>query len=201
MFNLLGPLTNPAGVRLHVNGIFSRERAELLAQAHAALGSRRAMVVHGTGGLDEFAPAGSTFVAQLRGRQGAGYELTPSAFGLDESDPAGLAGGLPEENARIALALLDGGGPPAARNAALMTAGAAIYVAGAAPDLKAATARARAVLSDGGARGRARDAADDRAARDKIGVMILDDILTRTRVDLAPRKQAHPLAEVAAAAA
>jgi anthranilate phosphoribosyltransferase len=152
MFNLLGPLTNPAGVRLHVNGIFSRERAELLAQAHAALGSRRAMVVHGTGGLDEFAPAGSTFVAHLEDGKVRGYELTPSAFGLDESDPAGLAGGLPEENARIALELLDGGGPTAARNVALMTAGAAIFVAGAAPDLKAATVRAREVLSGGGAR-------------------------------------------------
>ena len=79
------------------------------------------------------------------------YELTPSAFGLEESDPAGLAGGTPDENARIALAVLGGGGPLAARNAVLMTAGAAIYVAGLAPDLKAATARAREVLTGGGA--------------------------------------------------
>jgi anthranilate phosphoribosyltransferase len=136
---------------LHVNGIFSRDRAELLAQAHGALGSRRAMVVHGAGGLDEFAPAGSTFVAQLEDGKVRGYELTPSAFGLDESDPAGLAGGTPDENARIALDVLAGGGPLAARNAVLMTAGAAIYVAGVAPDLKAATARAREVLTGGGA--------------------------------------------------
>ena len=65
IFNLLGPLTNPAGVRVHVNGVFARERCELLAQAHGALGSRRALVVHGAGGLDEFAPAGATFVAEL----------------------------------------------------------------------------------------------------------------------------------------
>jgi anthranilate phosphoribosyltransferase len=151
LFNLLGPLTNPCGVRLHVNGIFSRDRAELLAQAHGALGSRRAMVVHGAGGLDEFAPAGTTFVAQLEDGKVRGYELTPSAFGLEESDPAGLAGGTPDENARIALTVLGGGGPPAARNAVLMTAGAALYVAGLAPDLKAATVRAREVLTSGGA--------------------------------------------------
>ena len=65
LFNLLGPLTNPAGVRVHVNGIFARERCELLAKAHGELGSRRALVIHGAGGLDEFAPAGATFVAEL----------------------------------------------------------------------------------------------------------------------------------------
>ncbi len=151
LFNLLGPLTNPCGVRLHVNGVFSRERCELLAQAHGALGSRRAMVVHGAGGLDEFAPAGATFVAHLDAGKVRGYELTPAAFGLDEADPAGLAGGTPDDNARIALAVLGGGGPPAARNAALMTAAAALHVAGAAPDLKAATTRAREVLTGGGA--------------------------------------------------
>ena len=92
-FNLLGPLTNPCGVRLHVNGIFSRDRCELLARAHGALGSRRALVVHGAGGLDEFAPAGN----DVRRRAGAtatvrSYEVAPADFGLDESDP-GRAGG------------------------------------------------------------------------------------------------------------
>jgi anthranilate phosphoribosyltransferase len=151
LFNLLGPLTNPCGARFHVNGIFSRERCELLAQAHAALGSSRAMVVHGAGGLDEFAPAGATFVAELSDGKVRGYELTPSAFGLDETDPAGLRGGAPADNARIALEVLAGGGPEAARNATLMTAGAAIYVSGGARDLPAATATARAVLAEGGA--------------------------------------------------
>jgi len=153
LFNLLGPLTNPAGVRLHVNGIFSRDRAELLAQAHGALGSRRALVVHGAGGLDEFSPAGATFAAELRDGKVRAYELRPADFGLDESDPAGLAGGLPADNARIALEVLRGGGPQAARDAALMTAGAALMVAGAAPDLRAATARAREALAGGGALG------------------------------------------------
>jgi anthranilate phosphoribosyltransferase len=151
LFNLLGPLTNPCGARFHVNGIFSRERCELLAQAHAALGSSRAMVVHGAGGLDEFAPTGATFVAELTDGQVRGYELKPSDFGLDESDPAGLRGGSPADNARIALEVLGGAGPEAARSATLMTAGAAIYVSGGATDLRAATATARTVLAGGGA--------------------------------------------------
>ncbi|HLK93319.1 MAG TPA: anthranilate phosphoribosyltransferase [Polyangia bacterium] len=150
IFNLLGPLTNPAGAKFHVNGIFSRERCELLAQAHGALGSKRAMVVHGAGGLDEFAPAGATFVAELGAGGVETRELAPADFGLDESDPAGLRGGLPADNARIALEVLEGRGPQAARNATLMTAGAAIYVAGAAGDLRAATVRAREVLDGGG---------------------------------------------------
>ncbi len=150
IFNLLGPLTNPAGAKFHVNGIFSRERCEVLAQAHGALGSKRAMVVHGAGGLDEFAPSGNTFVAELMDGVVRTHELRPADFGLEESDPAGLRGGTPDDNARIALEVLRGGGPEAAKNATLMTAGAAIFVAGAAPDLRAATATARQVLSGGG---------------------------------------------------
>jgi anthranilate phosphoribosyltransferase len=151
LFNLLGPLTNPCGARFHVNGVFSRERCELLAQAHAALGSSRVMVVHGSGGLDEFAPAGPTFVAELAGGAVRTYELAPADFGLPESDPAGLRGGAPADNARVALEVLGGGGPEAARNATLMTAAAALLVSGAAGDLRSAAATARGVLAGGGA--------------------------------------------------
>jgi anthranilate phosphoribosyltransferase len=151
-FNLLGPLTNPCGVQFHVNGIFSRDRCELLARAHGALGSKRALVVHGAGGLDEFAPAGATFVAELADGEVRTYDLHPADFELDESEPAGLRGGTPAESARIALEILEGGGPAAARNASLMTAAAALYVSGAAPDLCTATAMARAALTGGAAR-------------------------------------------------
>ena len=153
VFNMLGPLTNPCGVRMHVNGIFARERVELLARAHAALGSQRALVVHGAGGLDEFAPAGATFVAELADGKVTTRELRPADFGLTDSDPAGLAGGTPADNARIALDVLRGSGPEAARSAVLMTAGAALYVSGAAPGLRAATEKAAAVLAGGGALG------------------------------------------------
>jgi len=153
VFNLLGPLTNPAGVRVHVNGIFARDRCELLARAHGALGSRRALVIHGTGGLDEFAPAGPTFVAELADGAVTTYEVRPADFGLQDSDPAGLAGGTPADNARVALEVLGGKGPEAARNAVVMTAAAALYASGAAPNLKVAAGRAVEVLAGGGALG------------------------------------------------
>jgi anthranilate phosphoribosyltransferase len=156
MFNMLGPLTNPAGARFHMNGIFSRERCEPLARAHAQLGSARALVVTGAGGLDEIAPAGATYVAELRDGAVRGYEVTPADFGLADVDPAGLLGGEPDFNARIMLETLSGAsGAPrhlAVRNAALMAAGAALYVSGHAPDLRAGTASATAVLDSGAAR-------------------------------------------------
>jgi anthranilate phosphoribosyltransferase len=153
MFNLLGPLTNPASARYAVNGIFARDRCELLAQAHGALGTKRAMVIHGAGGLDEFAPTGATFVAEWTGAAVKTYEVRPADFGLDESDPAGLAGGTPADNARLALEVLGGRGPAAARNAALMTAAAALTVAGVAADLRDGAARARDALAGGAAMG------------------------------------------------
>ena len=112
LFNLLGPLTNPAGVRLHVNGIFARERCELLAQAHGALGSRRA---HGgpRRGRPRRVRARRARPSSPSSRTArcARYEVGPADFGLAESDPAGLAGGTPADNARIALEVLRGGGP------------------------------------------------------------------------------------------
>ncbi len=152
-FNLLGPLTNPCGVRFHVNGIFSRDRCEILARAHGALGSKRAIVVNGAGGLDEFSPAGATFVAELSDGAVRTYQIHPADFGLPESDPSGLRGGTPTDNARVALEILRGGGPEAARNASLMTAAAALYVSGVAADLRAATETARATLASGAALG------------------------------------------------
>ena len=152
IFNMLGPLTNPGGARYHMNGIFHRERCEPLARAHALLGSARALVVSGAGNLDEIAPAGTTFVAELRDGAVRTYEVTPADFGLAEADPAGLLGGEPDFNARVMLESLSGAGPLAVRNAALMAAGAALYVSGHAADLKAGTARASAALDGGAAR-------------------------------------------------
>jgi anthranilate phosphoribosyltransferase len=147
-FNLLGPLTNPAEVRHHVNGVFTAERCEFLARAHGQLGSTRALVVHGAGNLDELAPRGATQVAELRDGAVKRYELTPADFGLDEADPAGLRGGDPATNARLVIEVLRGE-KGASRTVALMTAAAALYVTGHAPDLKAGRARAEEAL-DGG---------------------------------------------------
>src|SRR6185436_5468506 len=116
-------------------------------------GSRRALVIHGAGGLDEFAPAGATFVAELADGKVKTYEVHPADFGLSDSDPAGLAGGAPADNARIALEVLGGKGPEAARNAVVMTAAAALYASGVASDFKAAAGRATEALAGGGAMG------------------------------------------------
>jgi anthranilate phosphoribosyltransferase len=149
VFNLLGPLTNPASARYHLNGVFTASRCEFLARAHKALGSRRAMVVHGQGGLDELAPAGPTEVAELTAAgEVKRYALRPADFGLPEGDPAGLKGGEPAENARILRAALEGT-PGVVRHAALMTAAAGLFVAGAAPDLRAGTALATEALDTG----------------------------------------------------
>jgi anthranilate phosphoribosyltransferase len=152
LFNMLGPLTNPCGARFHMNGIFSAKRCEPLARAHAQLGSERAYIVHGAGGLDEIAPAGKTHVAELRDGAVRVYEVTPADFGLAEADPAGLLGGEPDFNARIVLETLGGAPHVAVRNAALMAAGAALYVSGNAPDVRAGTERATAALDSGAAR-------------------------------------------------
>jgi anthranilate phosphoribosyltransferase len=151
LFNLLGPLTNPAGARLHLNGVFAPERCELIARAHKALGSRRAMVVHGSGGLDEIAPTGSTSVAEL-GIDGriSTYTISPTDFGLPEADPAGLQGGDAAFNARVLREAL-GGAPGAVRLTALMTAAAGLYVAGLVPDWRAGAARATEALDSGAA--------------------------------------------------
>lgn len=152
VFNLLGPLTNPAGARFAVNGIFARDRCELLARAHQILGAERVMVVHGEGGLDEFAPTGPTFVAELRDGVVRTYEVTPSDFGLPPTDRDGLRGGDPELNARVLLEIL-AGAPGPARNVAIMTAAAALYVTGRVADLTAGAAQAAGAVEDGRAFG------------------------------------------------
>jgi len=148
LFNLLGPMTNPAGSRYHVNGVFAPERCEFLARAHGQMGSVRAMVVHGAGGLDELAPAGRTLVAELADGAVRTYEVTPADFGLAEEDPAGLRGGEPAVNAERLLATL-GGENGAGRTAALMTAAAGLVVVGQAASLREGAALAAEAL-DGG---------------------------------------------------
>jgi anthranilate phosphoribosyltransferase len=152
LFNMLGPLTNPCGALFHVNGIFHKDRCELLAQAHGALGSKRALVVHGAGGLDEIAPSGATHVAELRDGAVRVYEITPSDFGLPATDPAGLLGGEPAFNAQVMTEVLAGAGPQAVRNAAVMAAAAALYVVGEAADLRAGASRAQSAVDSGAAR-------------------------------------------------
>jgi anthranilate phosphoribosyltransferase len=151
VFNLLGPLTNPAGARYQLLGVYDVVLVEPMARALLELGSVRALVVHGAGGLDEFAPAGVTEVAELQGGAVRRYRLSPADFGLDEADAAELQGGDPAENARVSREILDGGGPRAVRSAVVMSAAGALYVAGAA-SLTDGARRAEQLLDDGSAR-------------------------------------------------
>jgi anthranilate phosphoribosyltransferase len=148
LFNLLGPMTNPAGARYHVNGVFAADRCEFLARAHGQMGSLRAMVVHGAGGLDEFAPAGATLVADLDQGKVRTYEVRPADFGLPEADLAGLKGGEPALNASLFLATLRGEAG-ASRIAALMTAAAGLVVTGKAASLREGTVMAADALDSG----------------------------------------------------
>ncbi len=149
VFNLLGPLTNPGGARFHMNGVYAADRLEMVARAHAALGATRAMVVHGTGGLDEIAVQGTTEVAELRDGIVTRMTIAPAMFGLPEADAAGLKGGEPAENARLLQAALEGA-PGAIRIAGLLSAAAGLYVAGKAPSLEEG-ARLAATAIDSGA--------------------------------------------------
>jgi anthranilate phosphoribosyltransferase len=153
LFNLLGPLTNPAGARHQLIGVYDGALVESMALALRTLGSEHALVVHGAGGLDELAPAGLTEVAELRAGEVKRYRLQPRDFGLSDEDPAGLDGGDARQNAAVARAILagrSGGAPAAARNCVVMTAAAALYAAGAS-GLRDGARRAEALLDDGSA--------------------------------------------------
>ena len=148
IFNLLGPLTNPAGASCQVLGVYDPALCEPLALALRDLRTRRAFVVHG-GGLDEVAPAGPTRVAELDSGAVRCYDLTPADFGLAEHDPAGLVGGPPAENAAAARAIFSGA-LGAGRTAVLMAAALALQAAGVVSSPREGAARAAAAI-DGGA--------------------------------------------------
>jgi anthranilate phosphoribosyltransferase len=151
VFNLLGPLTNPAGARVQLIGAFSVRAAELLAQASARLGTHRAFVVHGSDGLDEVTTTGPTTVFQVEdGRVQKGRWL-PADFDLPKADPAALAGGDSATNAAIIRSILEGTpGPP--RDVVVANAAAALFAAERTSDLRAAVALAVQSIDSGAAR-------------------------------------------------
>src|SRR6185503_20140091 len=148
LFNLLGPLTNPAGVKNQVVGVFDGGWCEPLAHALGQLGARRAFVVHGEGGLDEVAVAGLTRVAEWRDGAVRAYTVTPRDFGLEEEDAAELRGGDAGHNAGAVRAVLEGR-TGAARAAAVMEAALALVAAGAAEALEQGARRAARAIDEG----------------------------------------------------
>jgi anthranilate phosphoribosyltransferase len=151
LFNLLGPLSNPAGARAQVLGVFSRQWVEPLAEALDRLGSSRALVVHGEDGLDEISLCSPTLVAELCDGTVRTYRMRPEDFGLARCAPEELAGGDVPQNAEILRRILSGEGTRAQTEIALLNAAAAVYVAGKASDVTAGLALARETIASGAA--------------------------------------------------
>lgn len=150
IFNLLGPLSNPAGVRRQMVGVFSRQWVQPLAQVLKNLGSESVWVVHGSDGLDEITLTGPTFVAALENGNIRTFEVTPEEAGLMHADGDALKGGDAEANAASLRGVLEGR-PGAFRDVALLNAAAALIVAGKAKTLKEGVALGTKSLDGGGA--------------------------------------------------
>lgn len=151
LFNLLGPLTNPAGAKRQVMGVFHRDLTGLLARVLQRLGSEHVLVVHGADGMDEISFAGDTYVAELKDGQVKEYVLNPQQFGLPLHDVQSIRVQNAEQSRQIALAVLAGETGPA-RDIVLLNAGAAIYVAGLVANLTAGIACASRVIDSGDAK-------------------------------------------------
>jgi anthranilate phosphoribosyltransferase len=153
IFNLLGPLSNPAGVKRQMVGVFARQWIEPLANVLKNLGSERAFVVHGSDGLDEITTSGPTAVASLENGKVTTFEIKPEDVGLKVARPEELRGADAETNAKALTEVLKGK-KNAFREVALFNAAAAIVVAGKAKDLKEALGVATKSLDSGEAEGR-----------------------------------------------
>ncbi len=153
IFNLLGPLSNPAGVKRQMVGVFARPWIEPLAAVLGALGSERAMVVHGSDGLDEITTTGPTYVAELINGQVRTYEIEPEALGLKRAKSEALRGGDAAQNAAALRAVL-AAKPGPYRDVALLNAAAALQIADQAKTLKQGLELAAKSVDTGAARER-----------------------------------------------
>jgi anthranilate phosphoribosyltransferase len=151
IFNFLGPLTNPAGARRQVIGVSDPGKLETLASALAELGTESALVVSSADGLDEFSVSGTTRVVELQNGELTIYDVSPEQVGLEPAADGAVAAGTPEQNARVLRDVL-GGQPGTERSLAVMNAGAAIYVGGAADSIEAGVRRAEVAVDSGAAR-------------------------------------------------
>lgn len=151
VFNVLGPLTNPAGAQVELMGVFAPSLCEKMARVLGRLGAKRAWVVHGHGGMDELSISGPSLVAHWNGQDVETFEVTPKDFDLNEAPLQEIMGGDPKENAQITLSILNGEKGPK-RDMVVMNAGAAIYMAGVASDLKEASLKAQESIDSGKAK-------------------------------------------------
>lgn len=136
IFNILGPLANPAGANMEVMGVYEEALVEPLAKVLSKLGVKNAMVVYGQDQLDEISMSAPTSVCEIKNGEFHSYTITPEQFGFTSCDKEELRGGTPEENAGITKAILNGQETGPKRSAVLLNAGAALYVAGKAKSLE-----------------------------------------------------------------
>jgi len=148
IFNLLGPLTNPAGVRAQVAGVFAEDAVELVARALAELGAERAFVVHGAGGLDEISLAGETLVTEVRDGGVQTYMVTPEEFGVARAPKEALRGGDAAENAGL-IRRVFAGETGALRDIVVVNASAALVAAGVAKGFREGARRAAEAIDSG----------------------------------------------------
>jgi anthranilate phosphoribosyltransferase len=150
-FNLLGPLSNPAGAPRQIVGVWRKDLAERMASVLAALGTERAWVVHGEDGLDEITLAGKTHVAEAREGECRMFDIDPGDFGLAAASLDHLRGGDTEANARIVRGVLEGSRKDEARALVIMTAAAALMLGGLAEDLREGASKAAEAIDSGAA--------------------------------------------------
>jgi anthranilate phosphoribosyltransferase len=148
IFNILGPLTNPAGATMELMGVYHRDLVEPLAQVMCNLGVKSAMVVYGEDGLDEISLSSPTFICEVKNGWVRSYTVTPEQFGFPRCDKDELLGGTPAENAKILRAVLNGE-KGAKRNAAVLNAAAAMFITGRYESIEAAIKVAENVLDNG----------------------------------------------------
>lgn len=151
VFNILGPLSNPAGANMELMGVYDQSLVEPLAQVMANLGVNRGMVVYGQDSLDEISMCAPTSVCEIRDGKFTFYEITPEQFGYESCEKGALTGGTPAENAEITKAILKGEEKGPKRQAVCLNAGAALYIAGKAASIEEGVKLAESLIDSGAA--------------------------------------------------
>lgn len=152
VFNILGPLSNPAGANMELMGVYEEALVEPLAQVMAKLGVVRGMVVYGQDKLDEISMSAPTSVCEIKDGWFQSYVITPEQFGYERCSKEELTGGTPAQNAMITRDILDGRERGPKRQAVCLNAGAALYITGAAPDMASGVRMAQQLIDDGSAK-------------------------------------------------
>lgn len=151
VFNILGPLSNPAGANMELMGVYDQSLVGPLAQVMANLGVDRGMVVYGQDSLDEISMCAPTSVCEIRDGKFTSYEITPEQFGYERCEKGALTGGTPAENAEITKAILKGEEKGPKRQAVCLNAGAALYIAGKAASIEEGVKLAESLIDSGAA--------------------------------------------------